>query len=164
MGREIRKVPKGWQHPVDKRGHYKSMYDTDYPTAVAEWLAGLDAWRRGDEILPDGTPAAQAKDGCEFYWEYYGGPPDRDTCRPAFEGEADCYQIYETVTEGTPVSPVFESLNDLESWLVHTQGHTAAAAERFAKLGHAFSFMISVDRDGNHEVTSGIDALGKLGD
>ena len=31
-------------------------------------------------------------------------------------GTATCFQLYETVTEGTPTSPVFETVEGLAQW------------------------------------------------
>jgi len=40
------------------------------------------------------------------------------------------YQIYETVSEGTPISPVFETENETRQWLIES-GVSEAAATRF---------------------------------
>lgn len=53
MGREIRKVVPGWEHPryteedaprSDRVGDYRPLYDQDYESAANEWLAGLLEW------------------------------------------------------------------------------------------------------------------------
>jgi len=114
MGREIRRVPAGWEHPRDWRGHYIGMFDKTYEDAVAEWIEdGAD-----DEEKP----------GREWY-------------RPAFTAEATHYQIYETVSEGTSTSPVFASLDEMEAWLI-SEGFSAVAAARFVKDGWAPSFIM----------------------
>ena len=43
MGREIRRVPKGWEHPRDEGGKYIPMFDQSYDDAAKEWLEGLMA-------------------------------------------------------------------------------------------------------------------------
>jgi hypothetical protein len=50
-------------------------------------------------------------------WE--GGPPRPDSYRPAFESAPTAFQVYETVSEGTPISPVFETRDELIDWLVN---------------------------------------------
>lgn len=53
------------------------------------------------------------------------------------------YQIYENVTEGTPVSPIFASVEKLKAWL-EAEG---ADADRIAFLlehGHAPSFITRI--------------------
>ena len=132
MGREIRRVPLGWEHPRDERtGRYRPLFDKDYESAAREWIAELIQWEAG-------THKAQPDAFSIYYWEYAGNPPDEDYCRPKFDAEQTCYQIYETVSEGTPVSPVFESLDAMIAWLVN-EGYSQTAAERFAQSGWAMS-------------------------
>lgn len=52
-----------------------------------------------------------------------------------------CFQVYEDVSEGTPVSPVFASAAELRGWLV-VQGVPVASAETFLAQGSAPSFML----------------------
>ena len=125
MGREIRRVPKGWVHPVrgsadarTGRPNYQPMFDNDYTTAVKEWD-----------------------------WEE-GAPPAANYYRPAWAPEEmTCYQVYETVSEGTPVSPVFETLEDLVQWLI-AQGYSEKAARAFADDGWAPSMMTRISPKG----------------
>jgi len=130
MGREIRRVPKGWEHPKDEHGDYIPMYDKDYPTACASWKAGFAEWEAKTHkgYSPDYD-----------YWEWES-TPDPETCRPVFESEPVCYQIYETVSEGTPTSPVFDTPAEVVAWLV-SQGYSQKAAEAFVGDGWAPSFM-----------------------
>ena len=55
----------------------------------------------------------------------------------AWEGtpppEGDGYQIWETVSEGSPVSPVFKNKQELINWLVDVKGVSLEGAEGFAK-------------------------------
>jgi len=45
--------------------------------------------------------------------DWAGGPPDKEYYRPAWtEEEATAFQMYETVSEGTPVSPFFRHLTN----------------------------------------------------
>ena len=133
MGREIRRVPAGWQHPVDHAGRYKPMYDQAYADAAAEWWRNALLWSKGEH--PDQLGNDVTKKYL-YYWEWSGNPPDEEYYRPAFEGEPTHYQIYETVSEGTPVSPVFETKDELAAWLV-TEGYSTRAAAAFAKDGWA---------------------------
>jgi len=66
------------------------------------------------------------------------------------------YQVYEDVTEGTPISPVFDSVDALQQWL-DREGYSKAAAAAFIAEGSAPSFVVGADG----EVLSGIDGLGK---
>lgn len=64
-------------------------------------------------------------------------PPDRayDRDRDWTPDEATAYQVYETVSEGTPVSPVFATREDLKAWLISNQGMSDAGAEHFIGMG-----------------------------
>lgn len=79
MGREIRRVPLGWEHPKNERGHYQPLHDNDYETALKEWTERAAEWR--------------LKYGSE-----YDAPPKPKYYRPAWTSEeATCYQLYERV-------------------------------------------------------------------
>lgn len=153
MGREIRRVPADWEHPRDERGHYQPLYDNDYHTAAREWIAGLMAWENGTHPDHQDTSA-------EYYWEWYGPPPDEDYYRQRAwtPEEATHYQVYETVTEGTPVSPVLETPGQIVQWLMD-RGHAREAAEAFVRAGRAVSFMMTVSPSNEVTFRSGIDAL-----
>ena len=108
MGREIRRVPKGWKHPKTLTSGYTPLHDKPYSEAAAD---------NEDYYRPEWKPE-----------------------------EMTHYQLYETVSEGTPISPVFSSLDQLEDWMV-TNGdpvHGAIsrrAAREFCKSGYAPSMM-----------------------
>lgn len=151
MGREIRMVPPNWEHPKGNNSGYKSLYDQDYPSAVIEWKKGYLLWEQGEH--PD-----QEK-GCE-YWDYFGTTPDEDIYRPVFEEEATWFQVYETVSEGTPVTPPFATKEELVDYLVENGdfwdqsrgdgGWERKNAESFVEAGFAFSGMACV-KDGKSE-------------
>ena len=150
MGREIRRVTPDWQHPTNRQqydkygGDYRRahsypdethpLYDEFYGNACEEWRHGFLKWEAGEY---PGMPEPVEGKPPTFYWEYVGDPPD-----PAYyrhvnwtEAEATAYQIYETVSEGTPTSPVFETLDAMESWLVQTGKSSAEGARNFITTG-----------------------------
>lgn len=49
------------------------------------------------------------------------------------------WQVWETVSEGSPVSPVFATPIGLEDWLVNTGGYSRPAAAAFIKTGWVMS-------------------------
>lgn len=59
------------------------------------------------------------------------------------DAERPGYQVYENVSEGTPVSPAFDSVDELRAWLIR-QGVTAEAADAFLRDGFAPSFVYSI--------------------
>lgn len=166
MGREIRRVPKDWDHPSDeKRGGFVPLIDKDYESACREWWDEAVKWHTApDEELEDYEAKARAEyresgSASRWYWEWSGSPPDNPSCyRPAWtDGERTHYQIYENVSEGTPCSPVFETLDEMIAWMVKPidrsspynrgadwqclQGRTREQAESFAKSGYVCSFV-----------------------
>lgn len=52
-----------------------------------------------------------------------------------------CFLVYEDISEGTPVSPVFASASELCGWLV-AQGVPAASAEAFLAQGFGPSILL----------------------
>ena len=55
-----------------------------------------------------------------------------------------CFQIYQNVSEGTPISPIFRAGEELCQWMV-AQGESQEAATEFLKVGHAPSLVISMN-------------------
>lgn len=151
MGREIRRVPEGWEHPKDAGGSYKPLHNKSYDEAAKRWVVDCAAWDNGTH--EDLVECLSRKDSVPYYWEWAGMPPDEELCRPAFESEPIHYQIYENVSEGTPVSPVFATLQEMEDWLVG-EGYSSVAAKAFCKSGYALSMTVC---DG--EVRIGIHTL-----
>lgn len=121
MGREIRKVPPNWQHPtrmrfgwgMDDGWHTKLSYcallNQTHADALAEWEADKAGWEAGERPLycePDTT-----------FEGYYGARPDPKHYVPFTADEATWFQLWETVSEGTPVSPPFATREELAAYL-----------------------------------------------
>jgi len=138
MGREIRRVPANWEHPKDEQGHYHPMYDNDFDTALEKWLEGYNQWKLGTH--PD--QQGEYYNGKDPYWEWEGPPPNPYYYHPKWEN-SEWYQVYETVSEGTPVTPPFATKEELIDYLVtngdfwdQSRGHGGwdrEAAEFFCK-------------------------------
>ena len=153
MGREIRRVPPNWEHPMTEFGdRYQPLHDRDYEKEASEWLNNAILWDQGmhdDQKDPDFESAKE----CKFYWEWAGEPPDKEHYRPKYKEEPTWYQVYETVTEGTPVSPPFATEEELIDYLVENGDFwdqrrgdpppSREAATSFVKLGFVPSMMIS---------------------
>lgn len=163
MSREVRRVPPDWVHPTykdqgEKHGvnahhFYQSptafhpMFDRSYEDAANDWIKEFMAWEsEGD---PDRLSAEEMSDGKRVYfWDWHGTPPSdayyRD--RSWTPEEATAYQLYETVSEGTPVSPVFQTADELEAWLVIERGMSAPAAHNLVTTGWAPSGIMDQSR------------------
>lgn len=161
MGREIRRVPPNWEHPKRQKFDYRTgrevesyqpLYDRAFAPQMREWYAEWEKWERGEK--PEGS-----EDTANF-WDWDGGPPDPEYHRPNWpEGSATWFQVYETVSEGTPVSPPFATEEELIDYLAKNgdfwdqarvkegrrEGPAAwerGAAERFVRSRWAPSLMV----------------------
>lgn len=142
MGREIRRVPRDWTHPKDRHGHYQPMHDRVFEDEAREWLDAAIAWDTGNDPHKVKLP---------FYWQWNGNPPNPLYHRPRWTSEPTHYQMYETVTEGTPVTPHFATKAELVDFLV-THGEEGenipwnrGVAERFVEKEWAPSLVTNND-------------------
>ncbi len=117
MGRELRMVPPNWDHPKvirqNGRESYQPMHDQRFEDAAAEWKQEFAAWERGER--PDYCGEESSK--MEFR-EWHGDPPGREYYRTWNDEEATWFQVWETVSEGTPVTPPFATKEELIDYLV----------------------------------------------
>ena len=158
MGRESRRVPVDWEHPKDERGHHQPLYDQPFEQAFAEWSQARQDWL--DDKDGERTRVQNKYyDGKDVPYERWNGTsPDPDYYRPAWPTDTVLgYCMYETVSEGTPVSPAFATLQELEDWLVE-EGTDRANAKAFCKHGWAPSFVMSPQIG----FKSGLDAAGDI--
>jgi len=157
MGREIRKVPANWAHPMRdpnanpyRHSGYQPMFDETFPEKQAEWLAEFDRIRSG--ALTDDERGYYPR-GLSDWLKDEGMPPDPDYYRPWSDDEATWFQVWETVSEGTPVSPPFATADELIDYLA-THGDFwdqkrgdapwgREAAARFVNAGWAPSMILS---------------------
>lgn len=140
MGREIRRVPPNYEHPKDDNDQYISLLEQNYQEARDKWVKGLMAWEASPETECD-------------YWEDYGGPPKRHEHIDYSKDEATWFQVYETVSEGTPVSPPFETPEELVDHMVYKgtdwDGRWARdQAEAFVASGWAPSLIVTRFEEG----------------
>lgn len=149
MGREIRRVALDWEHPRDEKGDYRPIYDENYETAIQEWINGCASFqeRLPDLIARGCLPEAMRANPWKAYAEWEGSPPDPESYRMKWTAEPTAYQLYETVTEGTPLSPVCATREAMIDWLIqrhpeaHWPGLSRGAAERFVTAGSAPSLV-----------------------
>jgi hypothetical protein len=82
------------------------MFFRPYDEAIREWWEGRETWLRGERS----DYFTEREDDPYTYEEYEGGPPDPAYyLRHPFPADAETgIQLWETVSEGTPISPVFE--------------------------------------------------------
>lgn len=153
MGREVRMVPSDWQHPMDEHGEYIPLLQEPWEKRAAAWDLGAVKWAEGlrEDFVNEGqwVPKKPDEIGCT-YEEWAGCRPCKEDYMPTFApGTATHYMMYETCTEGTPISPAFETPEKLARWLVDNSasalGDQGASYEgwlRVAKGGYAPSMVL----------------------
>lgn len=160
MGREVRMVPADWVHPVA----YDYMRGKDrlvplhksggYEQTAKDWDEGWQKWQEGlcesygtgpkwEPIEPEHLKGR--------YTEYAGSRPSPDDYMPDWSKEQRThYMMYEDTSEGTPISPAFETPEDLAQWLVDNKASSFGGSEgtyegwlRVAKGGFAPSLVVT---------------------
>jgi len=151
MGREIRYVPKDWKHPEKDPGDSIPLLNGSYSKRVAEWDKAAATWT--DEDLS--------------YAEYSGERPSKEDYMPDWpDSEQTHMQMYETCTEGTPISPIFsrDEPEELAHWLA--DNNVSAFAFQGATYKEWFSMIVRsgvsisciMEKNG---IRSGVAALSK---
>ena len=114
MGRELRRVPKDWEHPQDSTGRYTPLMQ-NYGVALEQFVVDIEEKGLGEAL------------------DYWGGGPQTDKYMPDWTwDEAPYFMMYEDTSEGTPISPAFETIEELAHWLADT------GASAFGRLGASY--------------------------
>jgi len=120
------------------------MYDKNYDDAVNEWNDGIILWNKGEHPVqiehrkkiikepykrsndtPEDLEITNRLNNPEYYsvsngynyWDYFGMPPKEERYHKFKSDEATWFQLYETVSEGTPVTPPFATREELADYL-----------------------------------------------
>jgi hypothetical protein len=169
MGREVRRVPADWQHPKNERGNYIPLLGSSFSQRHAEWMAEKAQWDAG--LVRDYSQSpwgwkSREHIECEAFEEWHGREPRAEFYMPDWpDSERTHFQMYEDVSEGTPISPVMESPEALAQWLADNN------ASAFADQGASYDAWLRVCRGGwapsmvysaQTGAVSGVEALGRL--
>lgn len=167
MGREVRRVIPNWEHPKKERFDYRlgqyvedyqPLYDCDSDSAFKEWLSDWNDWCsfRHDELREKYPEDHRECSQYACFCDWHATAPSPECYRPAWGAEdATWWQAYETVSEGTPVSPPFATADELVEYLA-THGDfwdqkrgagpwNRASAEAFVKHDAYVPSMMVVD-------------------
>jgi hypothetical protein len=139
MGRKIRKVPANWNHPKDKNGEHIPLFD-GYSERFSDWKIAKEKWSQGFRLQYNGDlePIGEAYSGMSF--EEYDGPcPKKEDYMPDWpNNERTHFCMYEDTSEGTPISPIFETAEELARWLTDSKasyfGNTGADYETWMRV------------------------------
>ena len=124
MSREIRRVPEEWSHP---RKSYTTEHD--YVQLSDDYISSLEYWKKDvemfikhmTEVIETGKTNIYGKEYAtpKAVYEYINEdetefvPPNINEYMPG----GTWYQLFQTVGEGSPLSPPFETKKELSSWL-----------------------------------------------
>jgi putative sterol carrier protein len=164
MGREVRRVPADWQHPTMKTGNYIPLYGSSFSERLKDWEEGNAKWNEGlrkDWSTGEWKPVeAEYRDQSFADWD--GDRPKAEDYMPDWPVEERThYQMYEDTTEGTPISPVMASPEQLARWLVDNNASAfavmTASYEAWLRVfngGYAVSAVMT-----NGKLESGVEGL-----
>jgi hypothetical protein len=118
MGREIRMVPPNWQHPPSdggRGGQYKPLYygaGGRFEAKANKWLAECAKWQAGER------PDYAGDDAPMYYWDWDVPPPSVEDHMLVGVPDSECthYMLYESTTEGTPLSPACATLEEVAEY------------------------------------------------
>lgn len=119
MGREVRRVPANWEHPKDNEGRYIPLLD-GLCEALARWYRHKAMWDLGyrEDWTKANTWQLREEDETGEYSEWSGTAPDPADYMPDWSDDARTHlQMYESTSEGTPISPVCKTPEELARWL-----------------------------------------------
>lgn len=141
MGREVRMVPADWAHPQDERGDYIPLYGGSVAKQQALWDEEAAQWEKG--LCRDGSKWVPKRPSMNFpYTEWNGERPKPEDYMPDFpEGSATHFMMYETTSEGTPISPAFASAEELARWLANSH------ASYFGTIEASYETWLAVIQD-----------------
>lgn len=147
MGREIRRVPANWNHPKDEDGSYQPLRD-DYVGSLKYYKEEVDNFIKNmTEVVQKGTVKIYENtfDSAQEAYKYLTEDGQMEKPDIAdFMPSGEWYQLFENVSEGTPLSPPFATTKELIDWLSNNKdfwGHTwnREGAESIVKHGFAMS-------------------------
>lgn len=149
------------------------MYNKSIADAHADWLADFDRIRAGNltEIERE-CYAGPGKIPLAEWLSDDGMPPDPRYYRPWRDDEATWFQVWETVSEGSPVSPAFATREELVEYLVkhgdfwaqkrRERPPSRSAVEAFVLGDGWVPSMVVVSNDQGSQTATGIGAMDLL--
>ena len=160
MSREVRRVPKDWFHP-----HGRVLFGERFEDEIGQWIEGEAKWAvgmvKGYGDAPKWIKKSADKEGRSFE-DWAGERPQKHEYMPSWSDEERThYQMYETTSEGSPISPVMESPEELAQWLVDN------AASSFAGQTASYDAWLRIAQGGwaptavmqGGVIESGVEAL-----
>ena len=152
MSREVRRVPLDWEHPHEWADRWDRLSGRAVCTYVFKPLFDNYAKHLADSIENPDDWEGEAPDPSLYMPDFSDVPEDR-------MGIA----MYETVSEGTPISPTFRTAEALADWLARHNasafaGQTATYEQWLSMIGQGWAPTAVSD---GHGLRSGVEAFGE---
>lgn len=157
MGREIKRVPSGFAAPIKEVwfGYVLDAIPCQLCGGTGERPQGSTVVRWGDE---------EGQTYTATYCELCEG---EGKVNPQIEvPRGDAYQMWETTSEGSPISPAFDAPQELARWLADNNasawGSSGASYEQWMNMidrGYAPTMVMRSHGDGTGTIQSGVAAL-----
>lgn len=151
-----RRVAPDWVHPTDADGRHIPLFDgTKLLAEQAHWDECAVRWAQGevfgylgvgidDKTIHDWSP--KTPHDLDMTMEhYYGDRPNPAYYSPAWTPEqATAWQVYEEVSEGTPISKVWMDLDTMAREIAEEHGHSYEAMRKkiLATLEHGWWYVM----------------------
>ncbi len=162
MGREVRRVPADWVHPVDHNGSHTPLLGRGFKKESEEWAEGSRQWAMGLRSDHDGGWQKLTDEEKEMSFEEWHGPqPRAEDFMPEWpDSECTHLQMYETCSEGTPISPVMKTPEELAHWLADNNASsfgpcTATYEQWLSTIARGYSVGAVI---GGGQIVSGVEA------
>jgi len=164
MGREVRRVPANWEHPKYDNGKFVPLYGASYAERAARWDKENAKWNEGmrNDFKGGWKPLEEKYKGMSFT-EWGGERPVADDYMPDWpEDRRTHLMMYENTSEGTPISPAFETPEELARWLVDNNASSfagqTASYEGWLRVARG-GFACSAVSNGGGPLNNGVDAF-----
>jgi len=148
-------VPENWEHPRDYEGHYIPLYD-GFSRRDKEWQEEWEMWQKGKrrDWSTKEWKDIEPKYRNMRYSDFETGRPNPDDYMPEWPEEQKTHlMMYETCSEGTPISPPMKTPEELARWLADNKasafGHSTATYEQWlatCKAGYAIGMVYSPEK------------------
>lgn len=122
MGREVRATKRGWQAPTNAYGDYLDHFEKPYRQALLDWAKDVASVKNahGVTTMHEVTCAPQYQKAMAEISQCYPIPQPDDYPMPEYGPDDELqYAVYETVTAGTPITPWFNTKEELRDYLVN---------------------------------------------
>lgn len=130
MSRTVRRVPADWVHPTDETGRKLPLIGEPISKYLADWDKHKAKWDEGFiEARGGWEPRSNSQEAmaCGSFEEWWDERPRQEDFMPEFpNGTATHFQMYEETSDGTPISPVCATIEELARWLADNRASAVA--------------------------------------